>query len=229
MNKILYFVHYNKYNLFSDHVIYLLKNIRTLYARIVVISNSPLSETQRNKLSLFCDEIRLRENKGFDFGAWKDALLADGWEKLSQYDNITLMNDTYFGPLFDLESIYFNMEQKDIDFWGLTNYRNDKFGMPKTHGPIPEHIQSYFICFKQRVVNSESFKAFWKNVKYENKIEKVIQKYETKFTKILTKAGFGYSVFLGKNDFPKIKSDIAVRWPDLCMEFSNYSVGGKSG
>jgi rhamnosyltransferase len=216
MNRILYFVHYNKFNLLSDHVIYLLRNIRALYARTVVISNSSLSEEQAGRLSKVCDEILTRENKGFDFGAWKDALLKDGWEKLAQYDNVTLMNDTCFGPLFDLETIYLDMEQKDIDFWGLTNYKN---GMPRTNKPIPEHIQSYFISFKQRIVNAEPFKAFWENIKYENKIEKVIQKYETQFTKILTKAGFRHSVFLDKAGFPEIKSDLALRRPDLCLNF----------
>ena len=219
MNRILYFVHYNKYNSLSDHVIYLLENIRTLYTRIVVISNSPLSETQRNKLSLFCDEIRLRENKGFDFGAWKDALLADGWEKLSQYDNITLMNDTCFGPLFDLESIYFNMEQKNIDFWGLTNYKNDKFGMPGTNGPVPEHIQSYFICFKENVVASNSFKIFWHSIKYENDIIKIIQKYEIRLTQILIKDGFKYSVFLDAISLSNARFDLTFVRPDLCLNF----------
>jgi rhamnosyltransferase len=161
----------------------------------------------------------VRENKGFDFGAWKDAILKDGWKKISQYDNLTLMNDTCFGPLFDLESIYLDMEQKDIDFWGLTNNKNDRFGMPKTHRPIPEHIQSYFICFKNKIVNADLFKTFWENVKYENKLEKVIQNYETKFTKILHKAGFRYSVLLDKSGFPNIKSDLAVRRSDLCLKF----------
>jgi rhamnosyltransferase len=91
--------------------------------------------------------------------------------------------------------------------------------MPKTHGPIPEHIQSYFICFTRRVVDSVPFKSFWKNVRYEKKIEKVIQSYETRFTKILTRAGFRCSVFLDKASFPKIKSDLAVRRPDLCLQF----------
>jgi rhamnosyltransferase len=161
----------------------------------------------------------VRENKGFDFGAWKDAIKKDGWEKISQYDNLTLMNDTCFGPLFDLESIYLDMERSDIDFWGLTNNKNDRFGMPKTHRPIPEHIQSYFICFKQKVITSLFFKNFWENIKYENKLEKIIQNYETQFTKMLTKVGFKYSVFLDKSDFPDIKSDLAVRRPDLCLKF----------
>ncbi|MDR1182089.1 MAG: rhamnan synthesis F family protein, partial [Bacteroidales bacterium] len=219
MNRILFFVHYNKYNGLSRHVIYLLKNIRGLYSRIVVVSNSPLSGEQNTELSKSCDEILVRENKGFDFGAWKDALLKDGWEKLSQYDNLTLMNDSCFGPIFDLENIYREMEQKDIDFWGLTNNKNDRFGIPGTNGPVPDYVQSYFICFKRHVVDSVPFKTFWENVRYEKKLEKVIQNYETRFTKILTTAGFNSGVFLDKVNFPKIKSDLAVRRPDLCLQF----------
>jgi rhamnosyltransferase len=184
----------------------------------VVVSNSHLSDEQYAYLSGFCDKILMRENKGFDFGAWKDVILKEGWEDISQYDSLTLMNDTCFGPLFDLNKIYQEMEQKDVDFWGLTNNKNDKFGMPKTHKPILEYIQCYFICFKKNVIGSGSFKAFWGNIKYETKIEKVIQKYETQLTQILIKAGFYYSVFLNKMKFPEIDSDLAVRRPDLCIK-----------
>jgi rhamnosyltransferase len=157
---------------------------------------------------------------GFDFGAWKDAMLKDGWEKISQYDNLTLMNDTCFGPLFDLENIYLDMEKKDIDFWGLTNHKNDKFGMPGTNRPVPNHMQSYFICFNRNVVTSVSFQNFWRNIRYEKKIEKVIQKYETQFTKILVRAGFKYSVFLDKTKFPETKyDDLTIMRPHLCMDF----------
>jgi rhamnosyltransferase len=91
--------------------------------------------------------------------------------------------------------------------------------MPKSHRPIPEHIQSYFICFKKKVVNSTLFKTFWENIKYEKKREKVIQKYETQFTQILIKAGFRYSVFLDKAGFPEIKSNLSLERPDLFFKF----------
>ncbi|MDR0401223.1 MAG: rhamnan synthesis F family protein, partial [Treponema sp.] len=201
MNRTLYFVHYNKLNGLAEYVIYLLKNIRAVYGRIVFVSNSPLCEEQRNRILEFSDEILVRENRGFDFGAWKDALLKDGWENISRYDSITLMNDSCFGPLFDIENMYLDMEQKDIDFWGLTNHRNDKHGMPGTNRPIPEHIQSYFICFNRKTAESEAFKRFWRNMKNENNIEKVIQNYETRLTGILTGAGYKYSVLLDAYNF----------------------------
>jgi rhamnosyltransferase len=220
MDRILYFVHYNKYNGLSDHVLYLLRTVRLLYTKVMVISNSPLSGEQSNKLSEVCDEILIRENKGFDFGAWKDAILKDGWEKLASYDNLTLMNDTCFGPLFDLEMIYLKMEQKDIDFWGLTNYRKDKHGIHAITKPA-DHIQSYFLCFNKNVINSDPFKIFWWNVKYKNRVGEVIRNYETRFTRILVRSGFRYSVILDKAAFPNIEPDhlIAFSRPDLCLKF----------
>ena len=109
MNRILLYVHYNKYDTLDNHIIYQLKNIKHIYNRIVIISNSPISTENKAKLEGLYNDIIERGNIGFDFGAWKDALLQEGWEKLSQYDNVTLMNDTCFGPIFDLEPVYRNI------------------------------------------------------------------------------------------------------------------------
>jgi rhamnosyltransferase len=111
MNRILLFVHYNKYGGLADYVLYMLEHIKRLFSRIVFISNSPLTDEHKAKLGSLCDKIMERENSGFDFGAWKDALLDEGWDALSRYDNVTLMNDTWFGPLSDLDALYEKMEE----------------------------------------------------------------------------------------------------------------------
>lgn len=204
MNRILFFVHYNKYGGLSDHVLYLLEHIKHIYNRIVLISNSPISDAHDNKLTGLYDTIIIRENKGFDFGAWKDAILAEGWDTLAQYDNLTLMNDTCFGPIFDLEPVYAKMEQAKSDFWGLTNHPASEHGMPGTNGPVPEHIQSYFLCCNKNVVQSSAFQIFWNKMIYDDR-DKVIQKYETQFTSILNKAGFKHTVFFDLSSFTDIR------------------------
>ena len=40
MQRLLLYVHYNKFNFISGHVLYQLENIRPLYSRVVFISNS---------------------------------------------------------------------------------------------------------------------------------------------------------------------------------------------
>jgi rhamnosyltransferase len=78
LNRVLFFVHYNKYDGLCDHVLYLLENIKHIYKHIVFISNSPLKTESENKIAQLSNTVIIRENKGYDFGAWKDAILGGG-------------------------------------------------------------------------------------------------------------------------------------------------------
>jgi rhamnosyltransferase len=211
MKRILFFVHYNKYNDLADYVIYLLDNIKQIFSRIVFISNSNLNDQQKFKLTGLYNSLIIRENKGFDFGAWKDALLQEGWNNLATYDNVTLMNDSCFGPFYGMGNIYNRMEQMSIDFWGISGHTAMNYGMPITDDPIPEHIQSYFICFTKKIINDDVFQNFWKSLSYEKNIKIVIQKYESQLTPILKKNGYNYAVLIESGD----EISISFSRPDL--------------
>lgn len=186
MNRILLYVHFNKYDALSGHVLYQLEHMRPLFSRIVLISNSALSQGDVAKLhELGIPEILQRENKGYDFAAWRDGMEAVGFEKLGQYDSVTLMNDTCFGPLWDVEPIFSRFENRsDIDFWGMTNFRKTKY--------FKEHLQSYFLSFSQEVVKSAVFQTFWSTIKNFENVQDVIDNYETQVTTSLIKAGYRY-------------------------------------
>jgi len=224
MNRILFFVHYHKYNNLADYVIYLLQHIKHLYSKVVFISNSLLDEQQNSRLVGLYNSIILRENKGFDFGAWKDALLQEGWDNLAAYDNITLMNDSCFGPFYDMEAMYNQMEQKDVDFWGVTDYKATKAGMPGTNKSVPTHIQSYFMCFTNKIIRKEFFKNFWEKVVYEKDVHTVVQKYETRLTNLLKKKGFNCGSLLEAQN----KENMSIMTPDFCIMNSSPFVKIKS-
>ena len=58
-----------------------------------------------------------------------------------------------FGPLWDMSDLVEDFEQRQsVDFWGMTNFRKTKY--------FEEHLQSYFISFKNHVVASEVFQKF---------------------------------------------------------------------
>ncbi|HEM5155487.1 TPA: alpha-L-Rha alpha-1,3-L-rhamnosyltransferase, partial [Streptococcus suis] len=113
---------------------------------------------------------------GYDFAAWKDGLEFEGLDNLDNYDSVTVMNDTCFGPLWDLSTYYEKYElDVSIDFWGMTNHAE-----VKGHNLyIAEHLQSYFISFKKRLVASSVFKEFWKSIVSHKDVQKVIDEYET--------------------------------------------------
>lgn len=195
MKRLLLYVHFNKYNRISSHVYYQLTKMRQIFSNVVFISNSSVSDKDYQKLVdlHLVDNFIQRENIGFDFAAWRDGMTAVGFEVLATYDSVTIMNDTCFGPLWDIKDYYLEYESDDsVDFWGLTNNR----ATPKsryTQG-FREHIQSYFITFKKSVIVSPEFKNFWENVKNYTNVQDVIDNYETQVTTKFLDAGFNYKV-----------------------------------
>ena len=188
MNRILLYVHYNKSDKLSSHVLYQLEQLLPLFSRVLFISNSYLSTEHLNSLrKIGVNEVIQRKNIGYDFAAWRDGMNYIGFNSLVDYDSVTLMNDTCIGPLWDLKEYFEEFEKRaDIDFWGMTNFRKTKY--------FKEHLQSYFVSYSRQVVSSKVFQKFWTSIRdYEN-IRSVIDHYETRFTGILTKSGFKYGV-----------------------------------
>lgn len=198
MKRLLLYVHFNRYEKLSSHVLYQLEQMRPLFSRIVFISNSPFLAVDEALLreELLVDDVVRRENVGFDFAAWRDGMNYVGFESLQEYDSITLMNDTCFGPLYDMKEVYDRFESDDaVDFWGMTNFRSTwKF---------KEHIQSYYLSFSKKVVASSAFQTFWRQVQNFTKVQDVIDHYETQVTTCLLDAGFRYQTV-----FNTVKEDL---------------------
>lgn len=216
--RLLLFVHYNKWGELAEYVVYLLQHVRKIFAKVVLISNSPLSEKSLLRLAGLYDDFVQRENKGFDFLAWKEALSREGKEGLAAYDSVTLMNDTCFGPFFDLRAVYRKMDAAGVDFWGMTNHRATEKGMPGTNGSIPEHIQSYFLCFNRKAALSDAFETFWSGVQHEETVESVVQKYETQLTAHLWKADLSSSVLCNITDIRSEHPNLARFSPELLLQ-----------
>ncbi|HEL9644617.1 TPA: alpha-L-Rha alpha-1,3-L-rhamnosyltransferase [Streptococcus suis] len=187
MKRLLLYVHFNKFNQLSSHVEYQLTQLRPLFSKIIFITNSGLSASDEEQLRQpqLVDEVLRRENVGFDFAAWRDGMSHVGFEELKYFNSVTLMNDTCFGPLRDMAEVYHRFEtDPEVDFWGMTNFRaNEQF---------KEHIQSYYLSFSQRVVQSKAFQDFWTNVQNFSDVQDVIENYETQVTTNLVDAGFRY-------------------------------------
>ena len=209
--RVTIFVHYQPDNTISSHDIKTIKCLSKLSTEFVFVSNSMLSPEETRKIESYVSKIIIRENKGYDFGAWRDALFQYGFNNPEEYDQLVLVNNSVFGPLYDLIDVFAEMERKSLDFWGITVH-------PEMHGDlylekdiVPEHIQSYFMVFEKQVFCSDVFKEFWASVEDAVQQKNVIAKYETEFTQILARHGFKYDVFLQETYYmPKYLLDFAT-------------------
>mgnify|MGYP003302151991 CR=1 FL=1 len=192
MERLCVYLIYDKENIIDRYIGYILKELKKCVSYLCVVFNG--SEINQGKEYLQdADEIFFRENKGFDAGGFKDVLCnLFGWDRALEYDELILVNDSFFGPFISFEEIFAEMEQLDVDFWGLLSHAeaiNEGFGY------IPEHIQSFFIDVKYHMFHSTYFKEYWSNMPYYETFIDVVKYHEIRFTDYFFKKGFKYAVY----------------------------------
>ena len=179
------------------HVRIHLERIRSVCDRLVLVSNSPMDDVSYAAAQARCDHVILRDNIGWDFAAWRDALAE---EDASLWDSIILTNSSIVGPLFSLEPIILKMEQRPMDFWGMVH--------SKHRG---SHLQSYFLSFSNSVIMSDAWRNFWNNVGDIADKREVVVQYEGALTNLLVKAGFRYEPLIANPRFPRSIRMVCVR------------------
>ena len=187
---------YDRDGVIDDYVLYLLNDLKENLTDLVVVINGELSVSGKERLQTVTDKIYIRENKGADAGAWKDAMCDYlGWGKIAAYDEIVLLNDSFYGPFYPFREVFAEMNGKDLDFWGLLAHGEADIsldGCPYPH--LPEHIQSYFIAIRKRMHTSPEFKKYWEELPYFATVQEAISKHETVFTKHFSDLGFTWGV-----------------------------------
>jgi lipopolysaccharide biosynthesis protein len=176
MNRLGIFAHYDAEGVVRDYVLYHLAALRPFCRRLVFVSNAALDDTGRSRALRHCDDVRVRENTGYDFAMWQSVLLDTA---LDRYDALLLANSSVFGPMFDLEPIVGRMEADECDFWSMTENRD--YGW---------HLQSYFLGFKPGVLRSPVFRRFWETVLPWRNKRQAVRSGEVGLSVLLSEAGF---------------------------------------
>ena len=207
------YVTYNSKQKAEPYIGYMLDALKKCCKKIYVVCNYERIIEGGEYLSKYADKIFFRENKGFDAGAYKDMLCAMlGWDVIYQYDELILMNDSFFGPFYNLDKYFETMENADCDFWGFTRYFS---GELKSIGyKFQPHIQSYFLAFKNSVLKSREFQRFWEELKYPESFLEAIVNFE-----------FSINSFLEKNKYKSLAlTDVwGMRFQDNKNPFMLYA------
>lgn len=186
------FVFFNEHGRVEPYVEIVLNSFQSILSELAIIINGEISVSEKQKLTQFSSHIFQRDNVGYDGGAYKDAftlfLKGEDW---TQWDELLLINDTFYGPFYDWYGIFKDMDSRKCDFWGLSSHPGGKenlFG----EEIISSHIQSYFILVKQRMFLHPSFQLFWENIEYPKSYKEAIKNFEIYFTEYFFEKGFSY-------------------------------------
>lgn len=184
------FVFYDASGIVDLYVQKLLGSLLLELNKLVIVVNGKITDESRQKLEVYSNSIFIRENKGFDAGAYKEVFLKfmvnEEWQ---QWDEILLFNDTFYGPIFSWDIIFKRMQREEnIDFWGLSRYEGDI--ICNERNGYPSHIQSYFLVCRKRLTSSPFFEKFWNSFDYTISRGEATEQFEIRFTTYFTEKGF---------------------------------------
>jgi rhamnosyltransferase len=164
---------------------------------LVVVSTSELTGEARQFLGGLARLIE-RDNTGYDFVSYKAGL---DESDLERYDEVTITNDSYVGPLLDPARVFAEMAERSADFWGLTE--TDR---------VKHHVQSFFVTFRRTAIESEAFRAFWDGLAVLDDRSQVIRQHEVGLSRRFYKAGLRSAAYFTESDEDRRIGRRRVRW-----------------
>lgn len=216
---------YDKYGHAASFIKTFLDDLMDNLDDLVVVVNGQLSDQARQLFSEYTKTIIVRENKGLDVAAYRQAILTLGWEKLESYDEVICLNDTVMGPVYPFREMFACMDRKDVDFWGITAYAGETVDKEQ----IPTHLQAYWHAYRRSLVSSPAFHEYWETMPLWKDYAEVTRKHEMTFTKHFTDLGFTWASYIdwrkyqGYSSYPLLYMPMQIVRDDRCPIFKRRS------
>lgn len=190
MKRLCIYLIYDKEKIVDNYIGYMLSELKTCVDYLVVVCNMTEVVQGKDILESYADEIYYRENIGLDVGGFKDALTKFvGWSKVLSFDELVLINDSIFGPFCPMKDIFRVMDNRSVDFWGLTGHGEY---MGEDLGAFSEHIQSFFIATRSSMLHSSEFRNYWEDMPYYISYRQTVREHEMRFTPYFFGLGYTY-------------------------------------
>lgn len=162
-----------------------LRSLRSVADGIVAVVNGQLTCESHEMLESIVDLVIIRENGKGEMEAWYEGMAKVGWEALGAYQELMLLDDSFFGPVFPLQEMIHAMETSDTDLYG-TMWAGREWGGVVCGG----------IVIRQKLLHANAFRRYWQ------RIPKVISEKRmvdlTDFCRYVTRKGFRIGAYQGK-------------------------------
>jgi lipopolysaccharide biosynthesis protein len=172
---------------------------------VMVLNTDVFDEDIKTDDLSFASGVFVRENRGYDFGAWATAL--QQLRGIKSASLVALVNDSMFGPLDGFSQMLERVRATDADVIGTTE--SVEFG---------RHLQSFLLFFKTRALDSEVFWRFWSKVRAGGRII-AIYRYEHGIFEKLEEAGMRCVALFPSSDR---RNPTLTRWRSLVDEGFPY-------
>jgi len=195
-DKIAVFLIFPSQGLQESHLYSLRYIVESGYSPMV-ISNLPLSDADITRLLPLSWKVIQRENFGYDFGGYRDAVL-DLKDKLLKIRSLVLFNDSTWFPIPGGMDWLRTAEENSANFVGATNasflgrcrvnnYKRFKWKVRDDASNF--HYGSFALFIKNPILKTQDFLTFWQNLRLSQGKGRTCKRGETGLTQWVLKMG----------------------------------------
>lgn len=199
--RLVIYVVYDRRGTVEEFVRYALAGMRDDAAHILAVVNGSLDDAGRALLESVTDDILVRSNDGYDIWAHKEGLAHIG-DRIAEFDEVLLTNDTWFGPVRPYRPVFERMNRQEVHFWGMTDHEWEPLNKFTNEGELPYHLQSFWIAVRKEMFLSPDWQAYWRDLPEMPSYFDAVLKHETQFTKHFQDRGYSASVAFASQDYP---------------------------
>ncbi len=203
VRRVLFYLFHDRDGIVDDYVPYKLRALRPFVDHVFVVSNSDLTPEGRAALDEVADTVLVRENTGWDVGAFTAAMATFGEARLAEYDELILMNSTFFAPVYPFAEVFDRMAAEPVDFWGISSHPEvDPNPFANTTGILERHLQTHWVTVRRRMFTSLEWRDFWASMPPLVTYDDVVLSYEARFTAYFEHAGFRWVAAWPEEHYP---------------------------
>lgn len=171
--------------------------------RMVVVVSGKINNAGMELFKKFTTEIIEFESGHCCFSAYKHGLEYIDRDKLSEYDEIILMNHAMFGPIYPLGEMFSEMNRRDVDFWSVAGRSGVSVccdNVNSGYGYIPENIQSDFLAIRSSLIKSKKYQDVLERYVPVKVSGKCKDKCDAAFIEEFEKLGFKFGTYVNTTD-----------------------------
>jgi lipopolysaccharide biosynthesis protein len=210
------FVSFAHHHRIKPHVLRHVQALLDAQVSVVLIFNTDLDARSISIEPEFLSRLSgfvVRQNLGYDFGAWAHVLqlcAAASDSNFGRWSRLFLINDSIVGPLSSdaFDKLIVRIRESKADIVGLT----------EALSPI-RHLQSYFLVFNRKALDHPAFMRLFARVLNWPSKSQVIDVYESRMAAQLAAHGLQSAAM-----FPSLfgdalsSDDTSLRWQELIRQ-----------
>lgn len=155
----------------DDYVLYQLQELRKHAETILFAAVGDITSQSKEAVAKSANHILQIDKTEAELIPYQKGIEFLGQNTLLQYDELVLMNDSMYGPVYPLEEAFSWAETSGADFWGMVRHYHYSAYIPfaaTQYSNIPEHLCHSFLVIRKRLLQTDDHGAFWDLVGKQN-------------------------------------------------------------